>query len=246
MSAGSLPPGRGPRVRGEVRGDLSAPDAAELEDLRRAASEAPPHTREAIAQGLAAGEQNALLSGLRVFSRFPRLRSTTRSFNWGNGRSPLQVPGPSWCLGAFVCVAFERRVFSRGLMAAEGRMPRSRFASAGRCLCATGRNCLQALKLAFHWKGPLRGGLKEAFCAHFGLHWKAFLRSAHGTPSCSRLPSTGGRFLRGGLKAPCVLTFQPSAGSPFCANGEKPLRCAEGASSGTLFERRPTGRSGPG
>ena len=125
--------------------------------------------------------------------------------------------------GAFVCVAFERRVFSRGLMVAEGRMPRSRFASAGRCLCATGRNCLQALKLAFHWKGPLRGGLKEAFCAHFWPPLEGI------SAQCAwGLPAAQGCLPLEGISAPrtesALLRLPlPSAGSPFCANGEKPL-----------------------
>ena len=53
-------------ARGEVRGEcvvvIAAPDAAELEDRRRAASGGPSTLEEAIAQGLAAGEPKSALA----------------------------------------------------------------------------------------------------------------------------------------------------------------------------------------
>lgn len=53
-------------ARGEVRGEcvvvIAAPDAAELEDRRRAASGGPATLEEAIAQGLAAGEPKSALA----------------------------------------------------------------------------------------------------------------------------------------------------------------------------------------
>lgn len=52
--------------RGEIRGEcvvvIAAPDAAELEDRRRAASGGPSTLEEAIAQGLAAGEPKSALA----------------------------------------------------------------------------------------------------------------------------------------------------------------------------------------
>ena len=53
-------------ARGEVRGEcvvvIAAPDAAELEDRRRAALGGPSTLEEAIAQGLAAGESKSALA----------------------------------------------------------------------------------------------------------------------------------------------------------------------------------------
>ena len=53
-------------ARGEVRGEcavvIAAPDTAELEDRRRAASGGPSTLEEAIVQGLAAGEPKSALA----------------------------------------------------------------------------------------------------------------------------------------------------------------------------------------
>lgn len=89
---------------GEVRGEcvvvIAAPTPRSWRTAAAPHREAPPRLRRPSPRALPPASPRAPWpSGSPSPSRFPRLRSTTRSFNWGNGRSPLQVPDPLWCLG---------------------------------------------------------------------------------------------------------------------------------------------------